>query len=73
NDFLIWQIGLGLTGQTNNDNGDANGDGTVDQADLTVWQSQFGSPPPAMVTAIPEPATWLLLVLLIVPLALRRR
>ncbi|MBN1854252.1 MAG: PEP-CTERM sorting domain-containing protein, partial [Pirellulales bacterium] len=24
-------------------------------------------------TAIPEPATWLLLVLLIVPLALRRR
>ncbi|MBN1854567.1 MAG: hypothetical protein JW829_17680, partial [Pirellulales bacterium] len=29
NDFLIWQIGLGLTGQTNNDNGDANGDGTV--------------------------------------------
>ncbi|MBN1852494.1 MAG: PEP-CTERM sorting domain-containing protein [Pirellulales bacterium] len=60
NDFLIWQIGLGLTGQTNNSNGDANGDGTVNGDDLAVWKSQFGTGGAAggaAGSAIPEPGT----------------
>ena len=57
-DFLAWQRGFGLTGQTGVMNGDANSDGLVDAADLAVWQSQFGDDalsPPSNV-AVPEPA-----------------
>ena len=41
-DFLIWQRGLGLNGQQNNAQGDANGDGLVNAADLLVFNDQFG-------------------------------
>jgi hypothetical protein len=58
-DFLVWQRGFGLTGQTNKSAGDANGDGNVNDADLTLWKDSFGGPPPALsaVSAIPEPAS----------------
>jgi len=59
-DFLIWQRGLGLTGQTNNANGDADGNGTVDGADLDAWKGQFGSGGGA-VGAVPEPTSLALL------------
>ncbi len=35
-DFLIWQLGLGLMMEVDNINGDANGDGVVDDADLSI-------------------------------------
>jgi hypothetical protein len=61
-DFLIWQRGVGLTGQTDNSNGDADGNGTVEGADLNLWTDQFGSGVavgPA--GAVPEPTSLALL------------
>jgi hypothetical protein len=42
-DFLIWQQGNGLTGQTDKSTGDANVDGNVDGADLELWKTAFGT------------------------------
>jgi autotransporter-associated beta strand protein len=41
-DFLIWQRGLGLSGQTNNNNGDGDADTVVSGPDLQIWKNQFG-------------------------------
>jgi autotransporter-associated beta strand protein len=41
-DFLIWQRGLGMTGQEDNENGDADASTVVDAADLQIWKDQFG-------------------------------
>jgi hypothetical protein len=58
-DYLIWQRGLGLSGQTNRSTGDANGDGVVDIVDLTVWQSRFGEFANDTATAVvPEPSVY---------------
>ncbi len=60
-DFLIWQRGFGLSGQLDNNLGDANFDGTIDELDLVVWQGQYAiGPLVAESTAIPEPCTLLL-------------
>lgn len=62
-DFLIWQRGFGLTGQTSNANGDADRNGSVNGADLTVWRGAFGMPGAlAAVGAVPEPSTALLAI-----------
>ena len=56
NDFLIWQHGVGLTGQTLNSTGDANHDGTVNGADLTAWRAAFGTAGgSAAGSPVPEP------------------
>jgi hypothetical protein len=62
-DFLIWQRNLGLGGQTNNNNGDANADGTVDDLDLADWETQYGGPPPlsSSLAAVPEPTSLILM------------
>jgi hypothetical protein len=43
-------------------NGDANGDDFIDDADLAVWESQYGGAPPlsAVSAAVPEPSSLLL-------------
>lgn len=47
-DFLRWQQGLGTI---------------YDSSDLTAWQANFGTVPPnAIALAVPEPASWLLLL-----------
>ncbi|MCA9235829.1 MAG: PEP-CTERM sorting domain-containing protein, partial [Planctomycetales bacterium] len=58
-DFLTWQRNFGIDdGTALMVDGDANGDGNVNDADLTVWQSQFGtSPATSVVSAVPEPTT----------------
>ena len=55
-DFLIWQIGNGAPGGSMQ--GDANGDGTVNQADLKIWQDQYGdlAAPAGVATGVPEPS-----------------
>jgi len=58
-DFLTWQRGYGLMGQTDNANGDANFDSVVNGGDLAVWETQYATPPPlaaaAAANAVPEP------------------
>jgi hypothetical protein len=58
-DLLIWQTGLGMTGQTDRSHGDADRNGVVDEKDLAVWTNQFGTSPAATAAAnnVPEPAT----------------
>jgi len=66
-DFLNWQRGLGLSGQTDNSLGDADFSGIVDAVDLGIWESQFGSTSPVAVssaaTTVPEPSAAFLLML----------
>ena len=42
-DFLAWQSGMGTTGGAQHTDGDANGDGLVNEADLGIWNNLFGS------------------------------
>jgi len=62
-DFLTWQRGFGLMGQTDNTNGDATFDGTINGADLAVWESQFSSLSIVLSASqsVPEPTSVLLL------------
>lgn len=55
NDFLIWQRGLGTAG--GQPQGNANGVGNIDGADLAIWRAQFGPGGPATptVASVPEP------------------
>jgi hypothetical protein len=75
NDFLIWQLGLGLTMEVNNTNGDATGDGLVNDEDLAIWESQYGSifSPLAAASAVPEPCGCVLFVLGAIGLCRSRR
>ncbi len=73
-DFLIWQRGFGLSGQLDNNLGDANFDGTIDDLDLVVWQNQYAiGPLVAVSTAVPEPCTLLLGALTILGILPRKR
>ena len=57
-DFLILQRGLGITSGATRSQGDGNGDGKVDAADLQLWESQYGtSPLVAASFAVPEATT----------------
>jgi hypothetical protein len=53
-DFLTWQRGLGVDAGATRSDGDASSDQLVNDKDLAVWRSQFGS---ASSTALPEPAS----------------
>jgi hypothetical protein len=63
-DFLIWQRGFGLSGQVDNSHGDADFNGTVAAADLAIWETQYGNPPPfaATLAIVPEPSIAVLLI-----------
>ncbi|MEM8947593.1 MAG: dockerin type I domain-containing protein, partial [Planctomycetota bacterium] len=57
-DYLIWQRGIGQSGQLDNSAGDADGNGVVDADDLAIWRSQLGTNPNAPTSAavaVPEP------------------
>lgn len=64
-DFLAWQRGFGLNKAQLSD-GDANGDETVDIADLAFWSSQYGTSSDlnltiatlqGVVSVVPEPSS----------------
>jgi glucose/arabinose dehydrogenase len=62
-DFLVWQRNLNIVGY--GAAGDSNHDGFVNNQDLAIWKDQFGTQPqqPPAATAIPEPASWTLVLL----------
>ena len=65
-DFLTWQRGYGLAGQTDNSTGDATGEGDVTGIDLLSWERKYGSVVASAVSSfsvVPEPTTYLLFVL----------
>ncbi len=70
-DYLIWQRHAGLT----TGNGDANSDFSVDNDDLSIWESQYGSglPPLAASVAVPEPSAIALLCASLLVCPSRRR
>ena len=75
-DFLQWQRGLGSTGQSNNSNGDASGNGIVDAYDLVLWRSQYEAQQAAALealTQVPEPSTAILLGIGSILLSWRQR
>jgi len=64
-DFLRWQRGFGTLAGASLATGNADFDGDVDQDDLFAWQQQFGgiANGVSVATAVPEPATFSLLLL----------
>jgi hypothetical protein len=63
-------------GQVDNSMGDADGNTIVDDADLAVWQGQYGGPPPllsAASAAVPEPTGLALLLIGSLTLGVGRR
>jgi GH35 family endo-1,4-beta-xylanase len=70
-DLGTWKANFGLVAGGSRRQGDANGDGLVDGADLLMWQRQNGSAvASAPSTALPEPAS---LVLVCFAAAMRPR
>ncbi|MEM9352106.1 MAG: sulfatase-like hydrolase/transferase [Planctomycetota bacterium] len=56
-DLLILQRGFGLTGQSDNTNGDADGSGVVDGGDLAIWRDAFSDNTTVnAVLGVPEPS-----------------
>jgi hypothetical protein len=71
-DYAIWRGAFNL-----NQLGDANGDNQSNAADYVLWRDQFGAVPGAasgtgIGAAVPEPATWALLMLAAAGACLRR-
>ena len=64
-DFLRWQRNFGLTGQTDSSNGDASGNGIVDEYDLQLWKARYGQQSSISVTSsgtqVPEPCSIVML------------
>ena len=60
-DFLLWQNGFPISVGAALLDGDTDGDGDVDGDDFLTWQNSF--PYPAVLSAVPEPNSLVLLTL----------
>lgn len=54
NDLLAWQRGLGIATGASLTDGDLNGDGAVNAADLEIWKAHFPPVAAAATEAVPE-------------------
>ena len=54
-DFLWWQRVSGLSVDIAGTGADGNGNGLVDELDLTVWADHYGAPASVNALAVPEP------------------
>ena len=50
-DFLLWQLGYGITSGASQSDGDATFDGAVTSGDLSVWELQYGTAAPLVAAA----------------------
>jgi hypothetical protein len=69
-DFLLWQRDFG---STTNLAADGNGDLVVDGLDLDVWKTAFGPGATAVIAAVPEPSSLVLLATAAVGACFRKR
>lgn len=73
-DFFTWQQNLGILVNATHSQGDADGDGDVDDIDLAIYEIQYGtSPVVPTIVGIPEPGTWMLALLAVLSGTLRTR
>jgi hypothetical protein len=73
-DYVVWRKSQGQAGWGLAADSDLNGH--IDAADYAAWRSHFGQPPGSGSFndgAIPEPATWTMLLAAISSIFLRRR
>jgi hypothetical protein len=73
-DFLAWQAGFGITSGAVKGDGDYDNDGDVDGDDFLGWQAEFPSPGSGAASGVvPEPASLLVVILVVVLSAWSRR
>jgi hypothetical protein len=73
-DYTVWRDSMGHSIAKGN-GADGNGNGLIDSGDYEVWRLYFGqtSAGSASSAAVPEPATWLLLLCGLVGLSWAKR
>jgi transposase len=71
--LLRWQRNVGTTSGASNGQGDADGNGAVNAADLAVWKGKFGVPAAAVAGAVPEPGSLAFAAAGLASLAVARR
>jgi hypothetical protein len=64
-DFLTWQPGFGIGSDAMLSQGDADGNGAVNNLDLMVWQQQLGTTPVQAAVAVPELSTVDVVIILV--------
>ncbi len=71
-DYVLWRKHFGVG--TTQPQGDSDGDGDVDQTDYNNWRATFGNGPGSGLegSTVPEPTTFVLMGLGILPLIIRR-
>jgi hypothetical protein len=66
-DYTVWRDTLGKTASPPGSGADGNANGTIDNGDYDFWKMKFGTVVPGAgagaqaASAVPEPATWILL------------
>lgn len=62
-DFLAWQRNVGLATGVTFAKGDANHDGAINATDLAIWEAQYINGSLTGLTTVPEPNSFVLVML----------